>query len=277
MTRTDIHRPSAIIPEDYDFVGFRYDGYSGMFADRHEDNRSEIVAHIVRTGGKYASHNHGGSCHVCGANASYLGIFHHPKTNTYICTGEDCADKLSGGDWDAFRKRVQSANERIARDERAMTFLANEGISEAWGVYDDAIAAPDSYERDTIGNIVGNLVQWGSISAKQVAFLRKLVDALPTVQAKLDARKAEGAKSKHVGTIGDRNTFHLTVTFVASYDTAFGTMYVHGMTDNDGNVDIYKGKNIASKGDTVVGQFTIKDHGVREGVNQTILSHPRLG
>ncbi len=56
MIRTDIHRPSAIDPADYEFVGVEYDrtdddiGAAYMLA---EEQRT-IRAHMERTGGTYS-------------------------------------------------------------------------------------------------------------------------------------------------------------------------------------------------------------------------------
>jgi hypothetical protein len=277
MTRTDIHRPSVIVPDDYDFVGFRYDGISRDELHANVMWRREIANHMEKTGGDYSFHSHGGSCHVCGANALYLGIFHHRPSNQYVCVGEDCADKLGSGDWDAFRSNVKRGKDALAGKAKAMAVLSDLNLSEAWGIFDGAITIPDSFERDTICDMVGNLIRYGSLTDKQVVFLTKLVSQGLTIEQRRAERKQADAASQHVGKVGERAAFDLTVSFVTSYDTAYGTMFVHGLKDASGNVLIYKGKNIAFKGDAIKGKFTVKEHAVREGVNQTILSHPKLG
>jgi hypothetical protein len=65
----------------------------------------------------------------------------------------------------------------------------------------------------------------------------------------------------------------------------FGTSYIYIMEDANQNTVIYKGTSKAVawtldgafrvKGDTLTITATIKDHGVREGVKQTIIERPK--
>src|SRR5674476_177968 len=68
-TRTDIHRPSVIIPSDYQFVAFDYYGPDNGFMCITE--QQAFRAHVAQTGGKFSDHDHGGTCDVCGASALY--------------------------------------------------------------------------------------------------------------------------------------------------------------------------------------------------------------
>ena len=114
-TRTDIHRPSAINPHEYEFVAFDYigPGYAGLSL---MSERRAFQQHLTRTGGKYSAHDHGGTCAVCGACAFYIAKFYHRATNTYICTGEDCAAKLDMGDAvDRKSTRLNSSHSQQSR------------------------------------------------------------------------------------------------------------------------------------------------------------------
>jgi hypothetical protein len=274
MPRTDIHRPAAIVPADYHFVAVRYDGPSASTLMSLAESRKALRDHMDRTGGKYSQHEHGGSCHVCGAGALYLAIYHHPKTNTYICVGEDCADKIDMYDVDAFapvRRAVKDAKEYAAGKAKAEQLLTERGLQAALTI-----------DHDIIKDLVRKLQQYGDLSDKQWTFLTKLVEEAPLRAAREEQRKAVDAASQHVGTIGDRRDFILTVAFVTGFNTAFGFMNVIGMRDEQGNLYIYKGSAMiynaerkdAAKGDTLTFKATIKEHGEREGVKQTILSRP---
>src|SRR5882672_4280684 len=99
MARNDIHRPSQIEHLDYEFVCNEVIKMEGLGdAIFMMDERKRKAAHFARTGGKYADHEHGGNCHVCGAAAIYTVLFYHSKSNSYVRTGGDCADKLGYGE-----------------------------------------------------------------------------------------------------------------------------------------------------------------------------------
>lgn len=218
--RNDIHRPSAIVPKDYEFVSFDYCGPNMNFGDANFIliQRQIFREHMIRTGGKYAKHENNGSCHICGAVAFYLVRWYHAGSNSYIETGEDCARKLDmsfDGDMNLFRHQVADAREAHSGKRKAIATLADAGLSRAWEVYeasapehaadckafgrnqygdDNGIDNPctcdfdvrwktyvGAFEERTIKDIVGKLVKYGSISEKQAAFIRTLI-------AKIDRR-----------------------------------------------------------------------------------------
>lgn len=272
MTRTDIHRPSAIKTEDYLLIGFRYIGphFTGF-----GDDRVTIEAHRQKTGGFYSGHDHGGTCHICGAHAHTLGVFWHEATNRYIMAGEDCAAKMDmGGDiaFRSFKKRVAAGLEAARGKARAQNVLAEHGLSAAWEI---AQGAADKWEENTIRDIVGKLVKYGMISDKQISFLSNLIAKIPARDALKAQFAAQDAKSQHIGTLGKREVFSLTIQWVKYFDSAFGTLCIHGLKDTNGNVVIYKGsKCLGEKGEAITVKATIKEHAEREGIKQTIITRP---
>ncbi len=273
MARTDAHRPSAIVPADYDFVTFYY--FDADPTSVNPEGIKEFRAHMDRTGGKYSGHEHGGTCHICGAHALYTAVFYHRPTNTYIKTGLDCAEKMDMdcGDGDAFRKQIRAALEARAGKRKAEAVLEQNGLGGAWAVYNGPYS--DRFEESTITDIVEKLVKYGSISDKQMSFVGSLLNKINNRVEIAKARAAADAASTHIGAVGDRQVFTATVTFVAHFETQFGTMFVNGMKDNSGNVIIYKGsKSLADKGQVISFTATVKEHGVRENVKQTIVARP---
>lgn len=273
MARTDAHRPSAIVPADYNYVAHRYFGPDAL--EVNPMGARLISEHMARTGGKYSGHEHGGSCHICGAHALYTAVFHHVPSNTYIVTGLDCAEKMDMdcGDGDAFRKQIRAALEARAGKRKAEAVLEQNGLGAAWAVYTGPYS--DRFEESTITDIVGKLVKYGSISDKQTSFVGNLLNKINNRVAIKAARAAENAASTHIGSVGERREFTVTVAFVASFETQFGTMFVNGLKDASGNVVIYKGsKALAAKGDSIKFVATVKEHGTREGVSQTIVARP---
>lgn len=273
MARTDAHRPSAIVPAEYEYVTHRYFGPDAMDVNPH--GARLVREHMDRTGGKYSGHEHGGSCHICGAHALYTAVFYHGKTNSYIITGLDCADKMDMdcGDGEAFRKSVRSAIEALAGKRKAAAVLDAAGLSKAWEVYTGPYS--DRFEETTITDIVGKLVKYGSVSDKQMAFVGSLLAKINSRAAIAAARAAENAASTHVGAVGERREFTATVKAIPSFESQFGTMYINIMADAAGNVIVYKGnKPLAEKGQQIKFVATVKDHGTREGVKQTIVARP---
>jgi len=147
LKRTDIHRPSVIDPSAYEFVGVevtRDDGDIGAALMQGEE-RKRIRAHMAATGGTYSRHAHGGNCHVCGAHAIYTVLWYHAETNSYIRTGEDCADKLWSGDRSDFeivrgtlesvRAEARDARQNRAGKLKAQAILDEIGQTRAWQIY----------------------------------------------------------------------------------------------------------------------------------------------
>ena len=115
--------------------------------------------------------------------------------------------------------------------------------------------------------------EWGSLTPGQEAAVRKIM----TQQAERKAAQAASdATSTWIGEIGKRQVFELTAVFHSSFETQFGVMHVCGFKDAAGNIVIYEGSSdvSAERGVRVIGKATVKDHGVREGVKQTIISRP---
>ena len=148
--RTDVHKPSSIVPDDYTYVAEDYikveDLGSTLFL---KAQREVIAAHRARTGGTYAQVETSGNCQVCGSvNALYTSIFYHLPSNTYVRMGHDCADKcdMSGSfERNLFRKQIQDVREAQAGKRKAQALLGDAGLSAAWDIY---VADYESLPRD---------------------------------------------------------------------------------------------------------------------------------
>lgn len=198
MVRTDIHRPGAIVPADYDYVAVAYmrveDIGDAIFL-RLE--RERLAAHMEKTGGQYSAHDHGGNCHICGAHCVYMVVFHHRPSNAYIKTGFDCADHMEWDDGvgESFRKKVRAALEQKAGVRKAKATLEAGGIDLAWKVFSDGLEGRDEA---TICDMVEKLVRYGSLSDKQMDFLRVLIDRVEQRPARAARIAAEREAAKPV-------------------------------------------------------------------------------
>ena len=236
MARKDIHRPSALNPEDYEFVAHDYYGPDNMGMSLSGE-RAAFREHMARTGGKFSGHDHGGSCHVCGAGAMYVAKFWHKPSNAYIVTGEDCAAKMHMGDPAAFRRfrdKVGVQREAIAGKRKAEKILIEAGLGKAWELLEASVAKRKAHaeaykewqnagggdedsmpkypeysrDEDTALDIVSRLIKYGNISDKAVSFLGQLLERIeqaPEIAAEKAAAKAlEMANAKPVPVVEGR-------------------------------------------------------------------------
>lgn len=92
MKRTDIHRPSAFNPTDYTFVCARYDGTDDLQEWLHSGSHEVLKQASSQYG--WAPQESPGTCYLCGASASYHGVFLHKPSNKLVQFGHICAEKL---------------------------------------------------------------------------------------------------------------------------------------------------------------------------------------
>jgi len=122
------------------------------------------------------------------------------------------------------------------------------------------------------------LDEYGSLTEKQMA---AVIAMMERAQTRLDNRAkaiAEAAaRSSHIGAIKERRDFELTIKLRTGFDGSFGYVHVFVMEDSAGNVVVYKGSVVlGERGDTVKVKATIKAHGERDGIAQTIITRPAL-
>jgi hypothetical protein len=211
--RTDIHRPSAIQPQDYQFVGIWYDPNEADVvggARLLREERENIKAHMEKMGGRWANHQHGGTCHVCGAYAQYLAVFYHHGSNEYIRVGEDCTEKMDMGEPERFataRRAAKNAREADAGKRKARIILQDLGLEAAWQYY-EANQYFSEYEEAKCQDLVANLVRHGTFSDKQAEFLKSLlyrIDNRETLKAQKAAEK-ERAQDCPTGRLSVKGT-----------------------------------------------------------------------
>ena len=226
--RNDIHRPSVIIPSDYQYVAVWTMNIQSLgdceFIKRE---RETVRAHMAHTNGTYAHVETSGSCQICGnVQAIYLVLFYHEKSNSYIRVGVNCAQKLDMGcDFKAvelFKRRCADAREQLAGKRKAIALLSDAGLIDAWEVFTaeypkhaegclgnesqfpvDCVCGANAaakeysrYEENTIRDIVGKLVKYGNISDAQKGFISKLLGNIarrPIIEAERAAEREAAA------------------------------------------------------------------------------------
>jgi len=201
--RTDIHSPARIITEDYVFVGLLP---TQSFAGEHQ----HIEDHMTATGGTWAKHKHGGTCHVCGSSAMNHAVFLHTPTNEYIMTGETCADYFDDVDSAGFRrmkKQVKDNREFQAGLARRKALLEDRGLVHAL-----------ECEHGIVLDLLGKLRNYGDLSEKQWEFLASLVkqeEERPQREAQYAAEKEAASP---IPEFDGRVTVEMTVVSIKEPD-----------------------------------------------------------
>ena len=137
-----------------------------------------------------------------------------------------------------------------------------------------------------MGSMAEAYDKYGKLSEKQCAAILKGIDAKAARKAEwADKEAALNASRTHLGEVGAKIALTLTICHIVVLDGAYGTSYIYIMEDADKNVVIYKGNSdvvawtpegtVRSKGDTLTITATVKDHGVRNGVKQTVIQRPK--
>jgi hypothetical protein len=178
--------------------------------------------------------------------------------------------------WAAARKRNIIANARktwLANTPRALEIL---DATEAGRAYDSN--GRESYKEGFMGSMAQALDSFGKLTPKQSEAILKGIDARAAKRAEWVSEKAAlDAKRAHIGTVGQKVTLTLTTVHIIVLEGMYGSNYIHICEDADQNVIIYKGKSFdfPAKGQTATMTATVKEHGVRDGVKQTVIQRPR--
>lgn len=249
--RSDIHRPSVLVPADYVFVGPERVSLDdcpdpSALGEYELECRERLAAHMRATGGRFSAHSHGGSCHVCGANAVYTCVFHHTPTNTYVRTGRDCADSICAGgyfgDFERLRREVNARKVSLQRRDAARALLDSLDLSAAWDVWEAVRASSGQelpYEEDTVYDVVSGVIRWGNVTDRQRDFLSSLlarIAASPASERSRSAQQARWAAEKAIAkdAPSGRVTVEGEIVKTETRDTGFGIRCVMTVKTVDG-------------------------------------------
>jgi hypothetical protein len=113
----------------------------------------------------------------------------------------------------------------------------------------------------------------GYLSRKHVG----LVASAPHVFVKATAAQIQNEKAKNsqfVGNVGEKITRKVSVSFISSFETAYGVTWMYSMVDEDGNILVWfaSRKQELETGSNVEITGTVKKHDVYKEKNQTILT-----
>ena len=181
-TRTDLHRPSQLVPTNYRLIttfalprgGGSADNDDEWFDEGYgnEEVEAELSAHPDVPVWGESSH-----CGSCGARFGSGALFLHRPSGDYLFVGHDCADAMFlMADWSMVELAAKRSAEtkklaiqrRLNKERRAAFLLAHPGLEEA-------LAADHRIIRD----IAEKFKQW-DLSEAQVGLVFKLADQVKT-------------------------------------------------------------------------------------------------
>lgn len=156
--------------------------------------------------------------------------------------------------------------------------VTDEDRAEAQAVKDWSNSIPADTDNNYLGNVRVSLA--GSyVLARHFGIAASAVSARRKTEETAKAREiAEGkrAASAFVGTVGARETFTVTVLFVRSFETDYGTKYLVEMEDENGNVlKTFSTGDFgyrAERGDSYTIKGTVKSHETYNGNHSTMLT-----
>lgn len=91
------------------------------------------------------------------------------------------------------------------------------------------------------------------------------------------AWEARKLTMQHVGTVGKREDFRVTVDGITTHEGQYGTTYIVRMTDAAGNALVWFASNPGlDEGKTYTLKATVKEHGEFNGAKQTIISRGKV-
>ena len=117
------------------------------------------------------------------------------------------------------------------------------------------------------------IVQSGVVDARVAGIAASLIRYYEKERGIEAERLRKVGASNHFGTVGKRETFRLTLERVTDIDGNFGVTKIHNFHDADGNEAVWFSSSVRlDTGVTYDVKATVKEHNVRNGVKQTIIT-----
>lgn len=198
MTRTDVHSPTNLVTEDYEFA-YAYDAHP----ESGERQAVRVMLNLLLDEGFRFTPIHGGdSCDHCGARLRYVAVLKHLPTKGLIKVGEDCLSNRFDRATSEFHALRTSA--RLNREERTrreafaalcethpvlawltypeaiygerITTVCNDGGACFYGAEGNCPGHPDWTDFNTfLSDIHGKALRYGSLSDRQVEAVAKAI------------------------------------------------------------------------------------------------------
>lgn len=220
--RTDVHRPAALVTEDYEFVGC---GYYGSADEPGYSPLTHEAKYLLDEGWTFGDSPGGGNCDHCGARIKYWAILKHIPSHTLIRVGETCLDnrfERTTAEFHALRKQAQLDREQHRIKARREEWLAESADNRAAAEFlTDRVIGHDDYGYGGFyHSLYSKLNRYGELSEKQVAAALKAAEREAKYAAERAEREAAEPEGKPV--IEGRIEITGTILAVKFVDNDFG-------------------------------------------------------
>lgn len=191
-TRTDVHSPSNLVTEDYDFA-YAYDAHPT------EGFRPIGALQALLAEGWHFGQVHGGdTCDHCGARLRYVAVLQHAPSHTLIKVGEQCLEnrfERASAEFHSLRKNASLNREQSRKADRIAALVDAHPLL-AWLTY-----SGDVLDNDFLNDVSFRFVNKGELSEKQIAAVEKAIIRDTERRMEREAKKAAEAAAIAAGTI----------------------------------------------------------------------------
>jgi hypothetical protein len=247
MIRTDVHSPSNLVTEDYEYA-YSFDAHPT------EGNRSDcvpIVNMLIADGFRFDQVYGDGKCDHCGANIRYRAVLKHLPSRTLIQVGETCLDnrfELASEDFHRLRKAAElNRSRRRISNLRAewMAIDSDREIAFAWATF--SVANNEFGYNGIRHTFVSHINRYGTVSDK---FVRAIMRDMAKTERIAEERASQKAKMNPV-VEGKGITITGTIVSIKIHENDYGIREV--MTVRDDRGFLVWGTQPASLYDAIVG------------------------
>ena len=195
--RKDIHRPSEINPEDYQYLGvyampIRECGSLASALDQRAAidwmlaDRELIRKFMEEHKSSFFSKDYGYSCDICGHVFGYQIAYYHKPSNKVILIGSDCARKVDMQDRALFEVKAG----KVRKFNKMVKFVEENDLQTVIE-FANSRNEFESNQVDTLKNMVSKLKFNGALTEKQVNFAKKLVEDIKANDERIKKYEAE--------------------------------------------------------------------------------------
>ena len=221
------------------------------------------------------------TCYRCGG----CGEYSYNQIDGTVCYGCNGSGKRLGKgytekQWQARQKREEAkrrkAEEASRKKEAELLEIrkANAPVDDRIIEVVELLMEGASSPSKSVRLLTDMLSRARTLSRPYTQKQKDLVEKIASDHLKL---KEEGAKTSHVGEIGQRMERELTCKRVYEGTSHYGLFVILTLEDSEGNTFVYKGsKPLLAKDESAVITFTVKAHETFREVKQTIINRPKV-